>query len=137
MDTKKLLTFTLIGVILAGVVFGAVFFFMVYSPNMTVKATNTYEYSMADFTTNLGAVKSYFRGSIVVETTNKRLIEEFEAHNAELRDAIIQILISKKPEDLLDISGQQALREEIKAAIGKVLTTDEITNVYFIDYIVQ
>ncbi len=137
METKKIITYTLIGVILAGVFFGAIFFFMMYNPANAPRTTTTYEYNMKEFTTNLGAMKSYFKGSIVVETTNKKLVEEFDTNNSELRDVIIQILISKKPEDILDADGQQELREEIKNAIGKVLNTDEITNVYFIDYIIQ
>lgn len=138
MNTKKIIGFSLIGVILAGIVFGGIFFFLVYSPsNNGNKTMVTYEYTLQDFTTNLGTVRNYFRGSIVIETTNKKMIDKFSLKNAEIRDGIIQILIAKKPEDILDTTGQQALRNEIKDAISKVMETDEITNVYFIDYIIQ
>ncbi len=138
MGTKKVVLYSLIGFILSGVFFGTILYFTFFrSSEIVVKNVKVYEYTLADFTTNMNSVKSYFRGTIVIETSNKKLLDKFEEKNAEIRDGVIQILISKKPEDILDVGGQQKLRDEIKSVVSRIVNSDEITNVYFIDYIIQ
>lgn len=136
---KNNIVYLIIGVLLAAVVMGGIFFFTVNrnADNQAVKAVPTYKHSLDEFTTNLGSVRNYFKGTVVLETTNKDMLSEFQAKNAEIRDAIIQILISKKPEDILDTTGQQELRNEIKDALAELLKTDEIKGIYFIDYMIQ
>ncbi|MBM7613667.1 flagellar basal body-associated FliL family protein [Alkaliphilus hydrothermalis] len=138
METKKIIVYALIGCILSGLVFGTILYFAVFrNPQEAAKEVKTYEYTMGDFTTNLSGTRVYFKGTIVIETSDKKLPEKFLEKNSELRDGIIQTLISKKPEDILDLKGQQKLRNEIKAIVSRVVNSDEITNVYFIDYIIQ
>lgn len=138
METKKIILYALIGCILSGLVFGTILYFTVFrNPQETAKNIKTYEYTMEDFTTNLSGTRVYFKGTIVLETSNKKIPKKFVEKNTELRDGIIQALIAKKPEDILDLKGQQKLRNEIKAIVSRVVDSDEITNVYFIDYIIQ
>jgi len=135
---KKIVTYSIIGFILSGVFFGSIFYFAFFKDRQpAVQAVKTYEYSLAPFSTNLSNVRSYFKGTIVLETTDKKLVPKFDEKLSQIRDSIIKILISKKPEDLLDKNGLQELRKEIIQAVNKVMDSSDITNVYFIDYIIQ
>ncbi len=135
---KKIITYSIIGFILSGVFFGTIFYFAFFRDNQpVVQAAKTYEYSLAPFSTNLSNIRSYFKGTIVLETTDKRLLERFPDKDAVIRDSIIKILISKKPEELLDKDGLQSLRFEIIQAVNKVMDSNSVTNIYFIDYIIQ
>ncbi|SCY13947.1 flagellar basal body-associated FliL family protein [Alkaliphilus peptidifermentans] len=138
MNTKKIILYGIIGFLLSGVFFGSAFYFLVMRNNTNaVQSVKTYEYPLGDFTANLSNVRTYFKSSIVVETTNKKLIDTFQEKNAEIRDQIIKNLITKKPDELLTAEGQENLRTEIKVIISKIVEADEITNIYFIDYIIQ
>ena len=135
---KKIITYSIIGFILSGVFFGTIFYFSFFRDRQpTAAVVKTYEYSLAPFATNLSNMRSYFKGTIVLETTNKKQLPQFDQKNAEIRDNIIKILISKKPEELLDKTGLQNLRKEILQTVNKVMDSSDITNVYFIDYIIQ
>ena len=135
---KKIVTYSIIGFIISGVFFGSIFYFAFFKDRQpAVQVVKTYEYSLAPFSTNLSNIRSYFKGTIVLETTNKKLVPKFDEKNAEIRDSIIKILISKKPDELLDTNGLQNLRKEITQTVNKVMDSSDITNVYFIDYIIQ
>ncbi|MGV8146355.1 MAG: flagellar basal body-associated protein FliL [Alkaliphilus sp.] len=139
MGMKKIILFAVIGLVVIGIIVGAILFFTVFRDTDEEKAEEieTFEFQLGRFTTNLSDSRDFFRGDIVIETTNRDLLKEFETKNAELRDRIIKILITKEPNDILSAEGLQKLREEIIEAIADVMNTDEITNLFFTDYIIQ
>ena len=73
----------------------------------------------------------------MVETTDRDLLQVFEEKNVILRDRVIKTLISKTPDDVLTPDGQQNLRQELIDIVAEAVGSDDVTNVYFIDYIVQ
>lgn len=138
MGIKKISIYILIGFIISGLVFGMIFYFMNNrQPKEVSVVYKTYEYDMGEFSTNLGSTRSYFKGSIIVETTDNNLLTKFEAKNAELRDSIISTLIGKKSDEILDTTGQLELKNEILKVVSDIVNSDKITNIYFIDYIIQ
>ncbi|ABR48864.1 flagellar basal body-associated protein FliL [Alkaliphilus metalliredigens QYMF] len=138
MDTKKVIIYALIALVISAVVFGGVLYFTMFrTPSETPEEIKVYEYNLGGFTTNLSTVRSYFKGEIVIETTEKALLGVFVEKNAELRDQIIKVFIGKESVDILDPEGQQQLREELIRVISNVTKSDEITNLYFVDYIIQ
>ncbi len=138
MDLKKIITYVLMGFLISALFFGVAFYFMNNrQPQEVVVTYQTYEYDMGEFSTNLGSTRSYFKGSIIVESTDKNISTKIEEKTAELRDGIISTLISKKSEEILDVNGQMQLKNEILEVISDILNSDKITNVYFTDYIVQ
>lgn len=136
MGMKKIILFALIGVILAGGAFAGVLYFTVFR-NTAERPIKTYEHDLGDFTANLSTTKNFFRSTIVVETTDKKMIEDMKLKNAVIRDQIIKIMIGKKTDDLLSPDGQAKLQNEIKSSLSSLLNTDSITNIFFIDYIIQ
>jgi len=139
MSMKKIILFAIIGLVILAVIAGAILYFTVFRSTDEEKIVEieTFEFQLGKFTTNLSDSRDFFRGDIVIETSNKDLLKEFEIQNAELRDRIIKIIITKKPNEILSADGLQNLRQEIIAAISDVIDTDEITNLFFIDYIIQ
>lgn len=138
MDTKKIITYVLIGFIASALVFGVIFYFTNSRQTQQVAITyKTYEYDMGEFSTNLGSPRSYFKGSIVIETTDETLLTKFVEKNVVLRDSIISTLIGKKAEDILPPEGQLELKNEIIKVVSNIMNSDKITNVYFVDYIIQ
>ena len=138
MNTKKIILYLSVGVLISAVFFGSIFYFLFMRNSETVvKPVKTYEYSIGDFTTNLGNARSYFKGKIVVEVTDKKLVEKFPENDARIRDRVIKTLIDKKPEDIMNPTGQQNLRKELINEISILMETDKISNLFFTDYIVQ
>lgn len=138
MDFKKMILFALIGFLISGAFFGTILYFTVFnSPRQVTKPLQTYEYNIGNFSTNLGHQRNFFKGEIVIETINKNVFENFIEKDTELKDQIIKVLISKEPDDILNPEGQQNLKQELIEKISEIMASDEITNLYFIDYIVQ
>lgn len=56
-----------------------------------------------------------------------------------IKDAIIRILSSKKPEDVLTSDGKEKLKEELIEGINEAIGLDEepIVNIYFTEFMVQ
>lgn len=135
---KKIITYSIIGFVLSGIFFGAIFYFVFFNNQQPAeKIPQVYEYSLEPFSTNLSNARSYFKVTIVLETINEDQLKKFEEKNSRIRDSIIKILISKRPDELLNSEGLQKLRNEIAQAVNKIMGTNEVTNVYFIDYIIQ
>lgn len=138
MKIKKIILYAVVGILLSAIFFGSIIYFVFFrNADDTSKPLKTYEYTIGDFTTNLGNVRSFFKGKLVVEVTDKKLLDKFPENNARIRDRVIEILISKKPEQIMDPTGQQNLRIELIGEISKLMETDQISNLYFIDYIIQ
>ncbi|MCD5413655.1 MAG: flagellar basal body-associated FliL family protein [Clostridiales bacterium] len=139
MSMKKIILFGIIGLVVLGIIGGLILYFTVFrdTGEESIKEVETFEFHLGKFTTNLSDSRDFFRGEIVIETSDKDLIGEFEDKNAEIRDRIIKIIITKSPNDILSKEGLQKLREEIITAVSDVMDTDEITNLFFIDYIIQ
>jgi flagellar FliL protein len=64
-------------------------------------------------------------------------VEEVEAKMAELRDAIIVLLSSKRPKDLITIEGKDRLRDEIITRVNSRLQAATATRVFFKQFIIQ
>lgn len=142
MSLKKTIIFAVGGLVLVGLIVGIVLYFTVFRGNgddvsEVIEELETFEIALGAFTTNLSDSNDFFRGEMVIETTNEDLKSEIERNNARLRDAVIKIIITKTPNDILSREGLTKLRIEIIDAISDVLDTDEITNLFFIDYIIQ
>ncbi|SMP47323.1 flagellar basal body-associated FliL family protein [Anoxynatronum buryatiense] len=138
MDMKKIIIISLVAFLVTAILVGSLLYIFVFrTPSEKVVVIPTFEYQLGEFSTNLGSQRSFFRGSIVVETTDKKLLDTLENNHIVLRDSVIKTLIGKRAEDVLDPEGQQLLRQELIQVISEVSQSDQISNVYFVEYIVQ
>jgi flagellar FliL protein len=60
-----------------------------------------------------------------------------EGANAPVRDAIIQVMSSKRFSELVSPAGKDKLKADIIAAVNKRLEHAEVTNVYFSEFAMQ
>ncbi|MBW2355063.1 MAG: flagellar basal body-associated FliL family protein, partial [Deltaproteobacteria bacterium] len=54
-----------------------------------------------------------------------------------MRDRILLILPAKKFKDIRTASGKESLRKEIIAQLNPLLDKNEITNLYFQEFVIQ
>lgn len=138
MNLKKVILYILVGFMMSGIIFGTLFFFFSNKQEGGITVSyKTYEYDIGEFSTNLGSTRNYFKGTIRLETLDKSLSKKLREKDAEVRDCIIATLIGKKADEILEPEGQSKLKDEILKVIADIVGSDKITNVYFVDYIVQ
>jgi len=96
-------------------------------------------YPLDPFTVNLVSSNAdrYLKCKIDLELDSQNLQKEIDKKLPAIRDLIIQILSSKSVEEIQTAKGKQKLKEEIKRKINEILTTGEIKNVYFTEFVIQ
>lgn len=89
------------------------------------------------FTVNLAqgdGPRRYVRLDAVLRLSNDTKLEEIEARKPQIRDSIISILNTKRPDDLLKKEGKTYLKEEIKASINSFLVDGRIEDVFYTSF---
>ena len=89
------------------------------------------------FTANLAqgdGPKRFVRLNTVLKFSKDSNQEEFKSRNAQIRDTVISILNSKRPEDILKVEGKAYLKEEIKAAINSFFVDGRVIDVYYTSF---
>ena len=141
MDNKKLAIFSIVVFVVSILVFATtlylVFFRAPASADNTPKKIDTYKYDLGDFSTNIGSSGRYFKGKIVIETTSKKTPALIEENVEPIRDHILKVLISQDVKNMMSDTGIENIKKDIKKHIGEIIGTDDISNVYFQDYIIQ
>ena len=96
-------------------------------------------YPLDPFIVNLVSSNAdrYLKCKIDLELDSQELQQEVDKKLPAIRDAIIQILSSKTVEEIQTAKGKEKLKEEIKRKINSMLTTGEIRNVYFTEFVIQ
>jgi len=96
-------------------------------------------YPLDRFIVNLLSNNSnrYLKCKIDLELDSPDLQEEIDKKLSPIRDLIIRILSSKTVEEIQTSKGKEKLKEEIKRKINEILTTGEIRNVYFTEFVIQ
>ncbi|MFY7991996.1 MAG: flagellar basal body-associated FliL family protein [Bacteriovoracaceae bacterium] len=89
------------------------------------------------FTVNLAqgdGPRRYVRLDAVLRLSNDTKLDEIEARKPQIRDSIISILNTKRPDDLLKKEGKTYLKEEIKASINSFLVDGRIEDVFYTSF---
>jgi flagellar FliL protein len=89
------------------------------------------------FTVNLAqgsGPRRYLRMQTVLKFNKDSQTEEFESRKPQIRDAIISILNSKKPEDLLKREGKLFLKEEIKNSVNSFLINGSVVDLFYVAF---
>jgi len=132
---KKIAIYSIVGVAVLAIGFAAAFF--LFSGKAEAKKVKTYNYDMGVFSTNIGGTKNFFKGNIIIASTDKKSEKVFTEKNAEIRDIILEIIIQQKPEDMVNPDGMNSIKKDIINKIKTRVGIDSIQNIYFTDYIVQ
>ena len=96
-------------------------------------------YSLDSFVVNLaeGGGNRYLRVTMELELDNEVLKTELEQRLPQVRNAMLMILPTKKTDDINTVDGKLALRDQLIDEINGFLTTGEITNIYFTEFVIQ
>jgi len=79
----------------------------------------------------------YLRVTMELELSTEALGAEIDRRLPQVRDSLLMILPTRKVAELGTVEGKTALREEIIDRLNEFLTTGEITNIYFTEFVIQ
>jgi len=96
-------------------------------------------YPLDQFIVNLVSTNAdrYLKCKIDLELDAPETQQEIDKKLPAIRDLIIRILSSKTVEEIQTAKGKEKLKEEIKRKINEILTTGEVRNVYFTEFVIQ
>lgn len=93
--------------------------------------------NLETFTVNLAqgdGPRRYVRLNTVLKMSTDSEISEIEARKPQIRDTIISILNSKRPEDLLKRDGKLYLKDQIKSAINAYLIDGKVEDLFYVGF---
>lgn len=97
-------------------------------------------YDVGEFTVNLLSPtnqRRFIRTEIVLETDGKKAVTDLEGRQPQIRDQLITLLRARTAEELSTETGMQTLRFDILKTMNEFVSSGEVTDVFFIDLIVQ
>jgi flagellar FliL protein len=89
------------------------------------------------FIVNLQVKGSFLKTTLQLEFDEPELPHTIEHDTPKIRDAIIRVLSSKAAPDILSTEGKEKLREELKRAVNEALKSEDVTQVYITEFIIQ
>ena len=96
-------------------------------------------YSVDTFIANLASSngKRYLRVTMGLDYNENELAEELDGRLPQIRDSILMILTTKRFEEVDNIDGKIALRNEIIEKLNSFLQKGSINNIYFTEFVIQ
>jgi len=79
----------------------------------------------------------YLKVKVELEMVGPAIKAEIEGRLAPIRDSVLILLSAKTLQDIQDVQGKNALKDEIMGAINRNLPPGKIVKVYFTDFVVQ
>lgn len=79
----------------------------------------------------------YLKVKVELEMVGPAIKTEIDGRIAPIRESILILLSAKTLQDIQDVQGKNALKDEILAAINKSIPPGKIAKVYFTDFVVQ
>jgi len=140
---KKFLLFLIIGVLIIALSGGVVAFLTSKKEGKEkgkeLHHKDTIIYSMEPIVVNLfdPTGKRYLQVSLALELRSKKLKEEIKHNEPKIKDAIIMVLSSKTPEEVLQPGAKELIKNELLYKINSILGKKVVLNVYITQYIVE
>lgn len=102
-------------------------------------STKEYLFTTGEITANLSDPqnRSYIKINIYLGYNYQKLQTELTDKTPQIRDAMLDILRSKKASDLNSQKSIDKMKDELISRINSILTTGKITSVYFSDILIQ
>jgi len=106
---------------------------------VTVKADIGEIYEMEDFTVNTfqSGGRRFANIKLALETKNEQVVEELKKRNPQIRDMMLKYFRSKTVLELTNPAFPDSSASELVDEINQILTTGEVTNLFYLDLIVQ
>jgi flagellar FliL protein len=142
-----LVKWIIIGVVLLGIVAGAVvgglYYFRLDEPSAKKPAPPPPVigtlWPMEPFIVNLrdNNGERYLKLILQLEVSQPTVVSELNQLKPKLRDSTLDLLSSKTLPELQDLSGKQKLRDDVMIRLNSFLTSGKIVRVYFTEFVVQ
>ncbi len=95
---------------------------------------------LEQFTVNLatpgGTAQKFVRVNIALEVGTSEVEKEVQAKMPQVRNAIIDLFNSKRPNDLVSGEQREYLKEEIRNALNSFMNNGKVKGVYFTNFAV-
>jgi flagellar FliL protein len=92
---------------------------------------------LESFIVNLQVKGSFLKTTMQLEFATPALPHSIDRDIPKIRDAIIRIISAKAAADILSVEGKEKLRDEVKRAVNEALKSEDVTNVYLTEFIIQ
>ena len=79
----------------------------------------------------------YLKVKVELEMVAPAIKAEIDGRLAPIRDSVLILLSAKTLQDIQDVQGKNALKDEILGAINKNISPGKIVKIYFTDFVVQ
>jgi flagellar FliL protein len=79
----------------------------------------------------------FLSAAVGIEVESEEATDLLSAKDAVIRDALIMILSSQTIPELTDYKNRERIRRSIKARVEKLLSTKDISAVYFTEFVLQ
>lgn len=111
----------------------------IFSNNSEVreKEVKTYPLTLEEMYCNIKDSRRIMKIKVTVETTSKKTFEEMNKKQFLIRDEVNKIVRNSTEEELEGKEGQINLQNKIKENLIELFSDQNITNVYFDDFIIQ
>ncbi|MFO7783472.1 MAG: flagellar basal body-associated FliL family protein [Thermodesulfobacteriota bacterium] len=96
-------------------------------------------YALDTFIVNLADERGtkYLKTKLSLELNNALAAKEIDKRLPQVRDTILTLLSTRSFEDIRHLEGKYQLRAEIMAILNPLITSGDITNIYFTEFVVQ
>ena len=96
-------------------------------------------YSLEPFVVNIydGQELRYLRIKVEFQMSGPDVKPLLDGNLAQLRDAILVLLTTKTLQEIQDLQGKEQLKQQILAAVDKIVPPGKVLKVYFTDFVVQ
>ena len=81
--------------------------------------------------------KRYLSTSLGLEVCSKEGVEKLNARDLQVRDLLISILSARTVTELTNPTERENMRREIRGRLNQMLGGEDLTAVYFVDYVMQ
>jgi flagellar FliL protein len=75
--------------------------------------------------------------SLALSPGNSEALAKLVAHDAEIRDTLLQVLAAKTIQELSDLSQRESVKEEMRLAAESVIRPSKITKVFLPQFVLQ
>jgi len=79
----------------------------------------------------------YLSASVGLEVKSAVVLEKLRLRDLQVRDLLILVLSSRTVDELTDSRSRERMRKEILARLNQLLGGDQLSAVYFVDYVLQ
>jgi len=115
---------------------GAAYYFLVIYDGSSSAHKPIYKTTLDTYTVNLADnnFRRYIRLTVTLEYDYEKLSKEIEEKKHRINDAVISYLTTKRAADMTD---KEVVRQDLEGVINSILTSGQVTGLYFEEFIIQ